>query len=69
MSKKSKKRNKKYAGWDSKIDNSNVTVHKVVAVNRSPLRQWLHDHKKPVRIIVITLAVIVVIILCFTVRI
>jgi hypothetical protein len=68
MSKKSKKRNKKYVGWDAKVDDSNVRVHKLTAVNRSPLRQWLFEHKKLVKIICITLGVIVVVVLCFTVR-
>jgi hypothetical protein len=69
MSKKSKKRNKQYAGWDAKSDDSNVTVHKVVAVNRSAVGQWLHDHKKPVRIIGIILGVIVAVILSFVIKI
>jgi hypothetical protein len=68
MSKKSKKRNKQYTGWDARSDDSNVTVHKVTAINRSPLQQWLHEHKKPVRIVAITLGVIIVVILCFTIR-
>ena len=68
MGKKSKKRNKKYTGWDAKDDDTNVTVRKVTAVNRSPIKQWLHDHKKPVKIVGIVLSVIVVIVLLFTVR-
>jgi len=68
MAKKSKKRNKKYSGWDAKSDDSNVTVHKITAVNRSPVKQWFHDHKKIVKIVSIALAVIVVIVLLFTVR-
>jgi hypothetical protein len=68
MSRKTKKRNKKYAGWDAKGDDSNVTVHKVTAVHRSPLKQWLHEHKKLVRIVGIVLGVILVVILMFTVR-
>jgi hypothetical protein len=68
MSNKSKKRNKKYSGWDAKIENSDVTVRKVTAVNRSAFGQWLFDHKKPIKIIGIALAVIVGIILLFTVK-
>lgn len=68
MAKKSKKRNKKYTGWDAKDDDKSVTVHKVAAVNRSPIRQWLHDHKKLVRFISIALLVVIGIILIFTVR-
>ncbi|MDR3125995.1 MAG: hypothetical protein LBU20_02935 [Candidatus Nomurabacteria bacterium] len=69
MSKKSKKRSKKYAGWDSRGDSANVTVHKLTAVNRPPLKQWLFEHKKLVRAVAIALGVVVVIILCFTVKI
>jgi hypothetical protein len=67
MSKKSKKRNKKYAGWDARGDNSNVTVHKVTAVHRSPIKQWLHEHKKLVKIVGIALGVVVVIVLMFAI--
>ena len=68
MSNKSKKRDKKYVGWDAKTDDGNVTVHKVTAVKRSNLGQWLHEHKKLVKGICIATAIIIVIILLFTVR-
>jgi hypothetical protein len=68
MSNKPKKRTKKYVGWDAKTDDSNVTVHKVTAINRSPIKQWLHEHKKLVKGVCIAAAVIIVIVLLFTVR-
>jgi hypothetical protein len=68
MGKNKKKRNRKYTGWDAKGDDSNVTVHKVTAVHRSPLRQWLYDHKKPVKIVGIALGVVVIVILMFTIK-
>jgi hypothetical protein len=66
--KKSKKRNKAYTGWDAKTDDSTVTVHKVSAVNRSPVKQWLHEHKKPVKIVSIAVGVIIIIVLAFAIQ-
>lgn len=60
MSKKTKKRNKKYTGTDAKVDRPNVT--RVQAVSRSPAKQWWHDRKrilKPVIIVVIVVAIVV----------
>ena len=61
MSNKSKKRNKKYAGWDAKTDDSTVLVHKVSAKPRSNFQQWLFDHKKMIRNVAIVVAVVGVI--------
>jgi len=61
MSKKSKKRNKKYSGWDSSTDDSTVTVHKLSAEPRSDFKQWLVDHKKLVRIVIIAVVIVAVI--------
>jgi CHASE3 domain sensor protein len=58
MSKKSKKRNKKYAGWDSGADESTVLVHKVTAINRPPLQQWLHEHRKMLKTVIIAVLVV-----------
>jgi hypothetical protein len=67
MSKRSKKRNKKYQGWDARGDDSLVTVHKVTAANRSAARQWLFEHKKIIKIVAIAGGVIAVIVLAFVV--
>jgi hypothetical protein len=67
MSKNSKKRTKKYAGWDARQDDSVVRVHKVTAIKRSPLRQWLFEHKKLLRIVVIVACVVIIIVLAFVV--
>ena len=61
MSKSKKKRSKKYTGIDAKADDDFVTIHKVTAVNRSPLGQWIFEHKKIIRIIAIAALVIAVI--------
>ncbi|MDR2524549.1 MAG: hypothetical protein LBC95_03375 [Candidatus Nomurabacteria bacterium] len=57
MSKNRKKRNKKYSGWDARVDDSTVTVHKVSAVNRPPARQWLHEHRRLVKTVGIAVLV------------
>ena len=61
MSKKSKKRNKKYSGWDVGTDESTVTIHKLSAEPRSDFRQWIVDHKKILRVVAIALAIAVAI--------
>jgi len=58
MSKKSKRRNKKYSGWDASTDDSTVTVHKLSAEPRSDFKQWLVDHKKLIRIVIIVAVII-----------
>ena len=62
MGKKSKKRNKKYSGWDSATDDSTINVHKLSATPRSDFKQWFFDHKKLVRNVVIAVVVAGVII-------
>jgi len=62
MGKPKKKRNKKYTGVDAKQTDNVVRVHKVAAVVRSPLKQWLHEHKKLLRrgAIVVTIVAVIV---------
>jgi len=58
MSKSKKKRTKKYNGIDTKQTNNLVRVHKVNAVVRSPFKQWLHEHRKMVKNIIIAVLVV-----------
>jgi hypothetical protein len=67
MGKNKKKRNKKYTGIDAKPDDSVVTVHKVSAVNRSRLGQWLFEHKKLVKVVGVVVAVVAIVVLAFVV--
>ena len=46
MSKKQKKRTKRYTGADAAP--SQPVVHHYVAVERSPLGEWWHAHKRTV---------------------
>lgn len=46
MSKNRKKRNKPYTGADAAP--SQPVVHRYVAVQRSPLGEWWHTHKKAI---------------------
>ena len=48
MAKQKKKRNKKYAGAGAASARPSITH--VSAVHRSPVRQWLHDHTRSLRI-------------------
>lgn len=61
MSKKAKKRNKKYTGINAKQPTNLVRVHKVDAVVRSDAGQWLHDHKAPIKYGIIAVVVIILI--------
>lgn len=45
MSKRTKKRNKKYQGDDAAAPVPKV-VHRYTAVQRSPLQEWLHAHRR-----------------------
>ncbi|GHU08433.1 hypothetical protein FACS189431_4680 [Alphaproteobacteria bacterium] len=62
MSKSKKKRNKKYTGVDARSDDNMVTIHRVSAVDRSPARQWLFEHKKIIRIVIIAVLVVALIV-------
>lgn len=62
MSKKQKKRNKKYKGVNAKQRDDVVRIRKVNAKVRSNFGQWLHDHKTSVRSGVIVAVIILVII-------
>lgn len=62
MAKTSKKRNKKYTGRDAVDSRDVVRVHRVNAVVRSDLNQWIHDHKSLLRNIAIGVLVVIVIV-------
>ena len=62
MSKKQKKRNKKYTGANAKTRSDVVRVRKVNAKVRSDFGQWLHDHKTGVRNGLIIAAIVAIII-------
>jgi maltodextrin utilization protein YvdJ len=62
MSKNKKKRNKKYTGIDARNNDNSVTIHQVSAVNRSPAHQWLFEHKKIIRVVIIAVLVIALIV-------
>jgi hypothetical protein len=59
--KQKKKRNKSYQGADAAI--SRPTVTRIKAENRSKLKQWWLDHKRIVRPVAITIAIIAVIVI------
>ncbi|HSE29317.1 MAG TPA: hypothetical protein VLA77_01905 [Candidatus Saccharimonadales bacterium] len=49
MSRKNKKRDRKYSGADAAASKPNIT--RVTAVVRSPLGEWWHENKKRVKLI------------------
>lgn len=53
MSKKSKKRTKRYHGEDAKVPTttSEPIVHRYEAVERSAAGEWWHSHKRIVKVI------------------
>lgn len=62
MSKKQKKRNKKYSGINAKSRDDIVHVRKVNAKVRSNFGQWVFEHKTAIRnglIVLIILAIII----------
>ncbi|MGB4420596.1 MAG: hypothetical protein WBI29_02245 [Candidatus Saccharimonadales bacterium] len=61
MSKKSKKRNKKYTGVGS-TSQAPVVTH-IVASNRSKFSQWWFDNKKLIKTVATVLIVIVTLVL------
>lgn len=58
MAKAKKKRNKKYTGADATDAKPKIT--RVQAINRTPLRQWLHERQKLVRAIGTGIVIVVV---------
>ena len=56
MAKQKKKRSKKYSGSDAA--QRHTTITRVSAVSRSRLGQWWFDHKRIVKPILITAAVV-----------
>ena len=48
MTKAKKKRNKKYTGADAV--SARPTITRVQAVNRSPLKQWMFEHQKQLKL-------------------
>ncbi|MCL2174242.1 hypothetical protein FWH58_03070 [Candidatus Saccharibacteria bacterium] len=62
MSKSKKKRNKKYTGQDAKSTDNLVRIRKVNAVVRSPLKQWLYDHRQFLKRAAIAIVVVGVVI-------
>lgn len=59
--KQKKKRNKVYQGSDAAI--TRPTVTRISAVHRSKLQQWWLDHKRIVRPVAITVAIVAVIVI------
>ena len=62
MVKRQKKRNKKYSGIDAKSNDNMVRVHRVNAVARSDFKQWIHDHQKLLKYVVIGVLVVAIVI-------
>ncbi len=60
MSKKTKKRNKKYTGQDSK--QSRPTIYRYTAVERTKVGEWWQDNKKAIKPIAIVVGIVVLII-------
>lgn len=56
MSKRTKKRTKKYQGDDAAAPVPKV-VRRYTAVQRSPLQEWLHEHRRRNKIIAISAGV------------
>lgn len=63
MAKIKKKRNKKYTGVDAA--NSRPTITRVQAVNRSPLRQWIFENQKMLKLVrnILLIALVIAIII------
>jgi hypothetical protein len=57
MSKRTKKRTKKYQGEDAATPVPK-TVRRYTAVQRSPSGEWWHTHKKRIRVIAIISGVV-----------
>ena len=62
MSKKQKKRNKKYTGAESKTRDDVVRIYRATAVVRSDFKQWIHDRRVLIRNVAIGVAVVIVIV-------
>lgn len=66
MSRRNKKRTKKYSGEDAKQFNASVQaepiVHHYTAVERSRLGQWWYDHKRVVKPVSIAIAALLLIV-------
>lgn len=67
MTKRRKKRNKRYSGEDAKTTGvagqNKPVIHRHDAVLRSPAGQWTHDRRKLLKTAAITLGIILFIIL------
>ncbi|HEU0266839.1 MAG TPA: hypothetical protein VFQ70_04390 [Candidatus Saccharimonadaceae bacterium] len=63
MAKQKKKRNKSYRGEDAK--NARPDIVRISAANRSALGQWLYEHRKLLRpvLIGVGIAILVVIVI------
>ena len=59
MSRKNKKRNKPYTGADATP--SQPVVHRYVAVQRSPLGEWLQAHKRLIKTVAIIAGVVFIV--------
>ena len=70
MSKKQKKRTKRYSGEDAKttgVSGQNKPVlHRYEAVQRNPLSQWLNDHRRTIRYSAIAVGVVAFVALSIT---
>lgn len=65
MSRRPKKRTKKYSGDDAKhlqAASPEPVVHRYTAVNRSPLGQWWFEKKKLIRTVAIVIGVVLLVI-------
>lgn len=61
MVKQKKKRNKVYQGADAK--NARPQVVRISAENRSASRQWLYEHRKARKPVLVAIAIVVVLVI------
>lgn len=65
MSRRPKKRTKKYSGEDAKrlqASSPEPVVHRYEAVERSKFGQWWHERKKLIRTVAIVVGVVILVI-------
>ncbi len=57
MSKRNKKRNKKYQGEDAAAPVKSPSVRRYTAVQRGPVKEWLYVNKKRNKVVAIITAI------------
>lgn len=60
MAKQKKKRNKLYRGSDAK--NARPEVVRISAENRSALNQWLYEHRKMTKPVLIVAGIVIILV-------